>query len=94
MSGVPATDLKAYFAEARPGTMTAWPPRSARGVWPGVVAALAGVLACAAVASVAVLTPLKTIEPYVVRIDRTTGAVEVLRGLSTPGPVAYEESNT
>lgn len=94
MSGVPSTDLKAYFAEARTWDhdRLAAAQRSRRLAWG--VATLAGVLACAAVASVAALTPLKTIEPYVVRVDRTTGAVEVLRGLSTPGPVAYEEAVT
>lgn len=94
MSGVPANDLKAYFAEARTWDQDrlAAAQRSRRLAWG--VAALAGVLACAAVACVAVLTPLKTIEPYVVRVDRTTGGVEVLRGLSAPGPVAYEEAVT
>ena len=94
MSGGPAKDLKAYFAEARTWDhdRLAAAQSSRRLAWG--VAALAGVLASAAVASVAVLTPLKTIEPYVVRVDRTTGSVEVLRGLSAPGPVAYEEAVT
>src|SRR6202008_2347412 len=39
-------------------------------------------------------TPLKTVEPYVVRVDRTTGAVDVLRGLSAVRPVSYEEAVT
>ena len=30
---------------------------------------------------VAALTPLKTVEPFVVRVDRTTGAVDVMSGL-------------
>jgi type IV secretion system protein VirB8 len=94
MSGVPAPDLKAYFAEARSWDQDrlADARRSRRLAW--AVAGLAGALACAAVCAVVVLTPLKTIEPYVVRVDRTTGAVEVLRGLSGPGPVAYEEAVT
>jgi len=94
VTGVPPSDLKAYFAEARTWDhdRLAAAQRSRRLAWG--VAALTGVLACAAVGSVAVLTPLKTIEPYVVRVDRTTGAVEVLRGLSAPGPVAYEEAVT
>lgn len=94
MSGVPAPDLKAYFAEARSWDQDrlADARRSRRLAW--AVAGMAGTLACAAVGAVVVLTPLKTIEPYVVRVDRTTGAVEVLRGLSTPGPVAYEEAVT
>lgn len=91
MSGVPSSDLKAYFAEARTWDhdRLAAAQRSRRLAWS--VAAAAGALAIAAVASIAVLTPLKTVEPYVVRVDRTTGAVEVLRGLGTSGPVPYEE---
>jgi type IV secretion system protein VirB8 len=94
VNGISASDLKAYFAEAR-----AWDhdrlaaaQRSRRLAWG--VAGVAGAIAVAAVACVAVLTPLKTVEPYVVRVDRTTGAVEVLRGLATSTPVTYEEAVT
>jgi type IV secretion system protein VirB8 len=45
------------------------------------VAAGAGVLALLAVAAVAMLTPLKTVEPYVIRVDNSTGAVETVRAL-------------
>lgn len=94
MTGVPPSDLEAYFAEAR-----SWDQdrlgaayRSRRLAWS--VAAVATTLAGAAVAGVAALTPLKTVEPYVVRVDRTTGAVDVLRGLSADGPQTYEEAVT
>lgn len=94
MSGVPTPDLKAYFTEARTWDRDrlAAAHRSRRLAWcvAGVAAALAGV----AVAGVAALTPLKTVEPYVVRVDRTTGAVEVLRGLSGADPVSYDEAVT
>lgn len=94
MTGVPSTDLKAYFDEARSWDRDrlASALRSRRLAW--TVAGLAGLLATSAVAAVAVLTPLKTVEPYVVRVDRTTGAVEVLRGLSKAGPASYEEAVT
>ncbi|MBI1198605.1 MAG: virB8 family protein [Phenylobacterium sp.] len=87
-------DLKAYFAEARgwDRDRLAAAYRSRRLAWS--VAAVAAALAGAAVAGVAALTPLKTVEPYVVRVERTTGAVEVLRGLSKAGPVAYDEAVT
>ena len=92
MSGVPSPDLKAYFAEAR-----RWDEdrllsalRSKRLAW--VVAAGAGLLAIAAVAAVATLTPLKTVEPYVVRVDRATGAVDVMTGLKGGRDVTYEEA--
>lgn len=94
MSGVPAPDLKAYFAEAR-----SWDAdrlqsaeRSRRLAW--TVAGLASLLATAAVAAVALLTPLKTVEPYVVRVDRATGAVEVMTGLRAGKTLTYEEAVT
>lgn len=94
MSGVPTSDLKAYFAEARTWDhdRLAAAYRSRRLAW--VVAGLAGALAAASVAAIATLTPLKTVEPYVVRVDRTTGAVDVLRGLSGPQPMSYDEAVT
>ena len=94
MSGVPAPDLKAYFAEAR-----SWDrdrlraaERSRRLAWSaaGVMAALA----VSAVAAVATLTPLKTVAPYVVRVDRATGAVEVMSGLRGGKDLTYEEAVT
>lgn len=94
MSGVPAPDLKAYLAEAhswdRDRLAAAY--RSRRLAWS--LAAVSAALAGVAVAGVAALTPLKTVEPYVVRVDRTTGAVEVLRGLSAAAPLSYDEAVT
>lgn len=94
MNGVPGPDLKRYFDEAR-----TWDhdrlraaDRSRRLAWASA-AAMAG-LAAAAVAAVAVLTPLKTVEPYVVRVDRTTGAVDVMTGLKGGRTLTYEEAVT
>jgi type IV secretion system protein VirB8 len=94
VSGRPAADLKAYFAEAR-----SWDEdrlraadRSRRFAW--MVAGAAGVLAGVAVAAVGALAPLKTVEPYVVRVDRATGAVEVLSGLAGGKNLTYEEAVT
>ena len=43
--------------------------------------------------AVALLTPLKSTEPFVIRVDQATGAVDVMRGLSAEGgPVRYEEA--
>ena len=50
--------------------------RQARIAW--AVAALCGLLALASVVAVAALAPLKTVEPIFVRVDRATGAVDVL----------------
>lgn len=93
MTGVPSNELRRYFEEARRWDQDrlASARRSRRLAW--AVAAGAGVLAVAAVGAVALLAPLKTVEPFVVRVDRATGAVDVMRGLSADdGPVRYEEA--
>jgi len=93
MTGVPSDELRRYFQEARRWDQDrlASALRSRRLAWG--VAGAAGLLATAAVSAVAVLTPLKTIEPFVVRVDRATGMVDVMRGLSAEdAPVRYEEA--
>jgi type IV secretion system protein VirB8 len=74
MTGVPSGDLKAYFEEAKRWDQDrlAAAQRSKRLAW--TVAGCAGVLALAAVGAVAALTPLKTVEPFVVRVDRCATA--------------------
>jgi type IV secretion system protein VirB8 len=93
MTGVPSDELRRYFQEARRWDQDrlASALRSRRLAW-GVAGGTA-VLAAAAVSAVAVLTPLKTIEPFVVRVDRATGMVDVMRGLSAEdAPVRYDEA--
>ncbi|HEY3949591.1 virB8 family protein [Phenylobacterium sp.] len=94
MTGVVATDLKAYFADAR-----RWDEerlqsalRSRRLAW--TVAAGAGALAIAAVVAVAALTPLKRVEPFVVRVDNATGAVDVMTALTGPEQLTADEAVT
>lgn len=94
MNGVPVADLKAYVQEAR-----SWDQdrlraaeRSRRLAWGA--AAVASLLAVAGVAAVAALAPLKSVEPFVVRVDRTTGAVEVMTGLKGGKDLTYEEAVT
>lgn len=92
MSGAPP-DLKRYFDEARrwDEDRLASAIRSRRIAW--AAAATASLLATCATVATAMLAPLKTVEPFVVRVDRSTGAVDVMRGLSgTDGPVRYEEA--
>jgi len=92
MTGVAAPDLKTYFADAR-----RWDEdrllsavRSRRLAW--TVAAGAGLLALAAVAAVAALTPLKRVEPFVVRVDNATGAVDVMTALDGPDRLSADEA--
>jgi type IV secretion system protein VirB8 len=57
------------------------------------VAIIASVLATAAVAAVAMLVPLKTYEPYMVVVDKSTGFVEVKRPVAE-GPMTQDEATT
>lgn len=84
-------DLAAYFAEAK-----CWDDdrvlrreRSSRLAW--TVAALSGVLAIASVAAVAMLVPLKTVVPYVITVDRSTGASELTSKLSGDNKVTFDD---
>jgi type IV secretion system protein VirB8 len=86
------SDLKTYFEEAKRWDQDrlAAAERSRRLAW--TVAAVAAGLAIAAVAAVVALTPLKTVEPFVVRVDRATGAVDVMTGLKGADHLTYEEA--
>jgi len=53
--------------------------RSARRAW--VIAAVATTVALTAVAAVAALTPMKSVEPFVIRVDSATGVVDVVPAL-------------
>jgi type IV secretion system protein VirB8 len=55
------------------------------------VAGVSLFLACLCVGAVAALVPLKTVEPFVVRVDNTTGVVDVVHTLKG-GDTTYNES--
>ena len=55
------------------------------------VATGAGIIALMAVFAVASLAPLKEVQPYVIRVDNTTGIVDVAKSL-TDGKSNYEEA--
>lgn len=85
-------DLKAYFAEAaswdRDRLLSA--NRSKRLAW--IVAGVASGLALSGVAAVAMLTPLKTVAPYVITVDKATGASEITSSMSGSKPITYNEA--
>ncbi|OBX17930.1 conjugal transfer protein TraJ [Erythrobacter sp. QSSC1-22B] len=85
-------ELDQYFSEAR-----SWDyerllvaNRSKRIAW--TVAAVAGGLAIAGVLAVAMLAPLKTATPYVITVDKATGAAEITRKLSGADDITYDEA--
>jgi len=92
MSGVRDGELAAYFAEAKRWDQDrlAAALRSRRLAW--IAALAASALAAIAVGAVAALAPLKSVEAFVVRVDRTTGAVEVMTALSGPQGATYDEA--
>ncbi|MBZ7925761.1 virB8 family protein [Ensifer adhaerens] len=86
-------ELKSYFDKARRFDQERMiqVERSARIAWS--IAIVAGVLSGASIFAVAGLTPLKTVEPFVVRVDNSTGIVDVISALtSTAG--TYDEAVT
>ncbi|RUM20675.1 virB8 family protein [Rhizobium vallis] len=90
---VTTDNLKSYFDKARrfDQDRLIQVERSARVAW--FIAIAASVLAAASIFAVTGLTPLKTVEPFVVRVDNSTGIVDVVSALtSTAG--AYDEAVT
>lgn len=79
-----------YLAEAR-----SWETdkvrmleRSRKQAW--LIAIAAAVLSVLSVFALAMLSPLKTSVPYVIKVDNTTGAVEVVNSISN-GKATYDE---
>ena len=90
---VSGDELRAYFDKARRFDQDRMiqVERSARIAW--VIAIVAAILAGASIFAIAGLTPLKTVEPFVVRVDNSTGIVDVVSALtSTAG--TYDEAVT
>lgn len=85
--------LKAYFDKARRFDQDRLISleRSARIAWS--IAIAAGGIAGIAIFSVAALTPLKTVEPFVVRVDNSTGIVDVVSALTSEAG-SYDEAVT
>lgn len=94
MTGVNKPDLKNYFAEARSWDQDRMKSamRSRNLAWTvAAVGVAAGILGVGAVAAMA---PLKTVEPFVIRVNETTGAVDVATALTGDKDVTYNEAVT
>jgi type IV secretion system protein VirB8 len=80
-SGNPRELLGQYFREAKSWEVDreAQARRSAKVAW--VVASLMCVIAGSAVFAVTMMLPLHRVEPYVVRVDQSTGIVDVVNTL-------------
>lgn len=90
---VESGDLKSYFEKARTWDqdrlLAAY--RSRRIAW--IAASVASVVAFTAVGAVAALTPLKTVQPFVIRVDNATGIVDVVNALDNARET-YDEAVT
>jgi type IV secretion system protein VirB8 len=90
---VTTDNLKEYFDKARRFDQDRMvsAERSKRIAW--FVAIVASALACVSVAAVVALTPLKTVEPFVIRVDNSTGIVDVVSAMSSVAG-SYDEEVT
>ncbi|WP_068089515.1 virB8 family protein [Novosphingobium rosa] len=64
--------------------------QSRRVAW--TVAGGACALAVVSIATIAMLMPLKTVVPYVIRVDRSTGETEIVTALKGPQPRTYDDA--
>lgn len=92
MGAVKAEEKEKYLESARTWEFDRMQDalRSKRVAWG--VATGACLLALASVAAVAMLAPLKTVEPYVIRVDKSSGETQVLTALKGPKPRTYDEA--
>lgn len=89
---VRTSDLDQYFATARrfdqDAALEAY--ASAKRAWR--IAGGASVLTGLSLVAVACLAPLKSVEPFVIRVDNTTGIVDVVSAIT--GPSTYNDATT
>ncbi len=92
MGAVKAEDREKYYEASRTWEYDRMRAaiQSKRLAWG--VAAGACTLAVASVAAVAMLSPLKTVEPYVIRVDKSSGETQVVTALRGPQPRTYEDA--
>jgi type IV secretion system protein VirB8 len=84
-------DFDAYLAETKSWEThkVAAAEKSRRVAW--YVAGGASLLALVAVAGISVMGPLKKVEPYVIRVDNTTGIVDIVTAMKE-GQTNYDEA--
>lgn len=90
---VTTDNLKSYFEKARRFDQDRLMQieRSNRIAWS--IAIASGIVASVSVFAIAGLTPLKTVEPFVVRVDNSTGIVDVVSALTATAGT-YDEAVT
>lgn len=92
MAQVKAADKGTYLESARTFEYDRMRAaiQSRRVAW--TVAGCACAMALASTGAVAMLAPLKTVEPYVIRVDKSTGETQVVTALKGPQPQTYDDA--
>lgn len=92
MGAVKAEDKEKYFETSRTWEYDRMRAavQSKRLAWG--VAAGACALSVVSVGAVAMLTPLKTVQPYVIRVDKSSGETEIVTALKGPQPRTYDDA--
>ncbi|MBB4087605.1 virB8 family protein [Sphingomonas carotinifaciens] len=92
MPAVKAENREQYFEASRTWEYDRFRAAAGREKLAWVIAAVAVLLAVVAVFAVAMLAPLKTVQPYVIRVDRSSGETQIVTALKGPQPRTYEDA--
>lgn len=92
MPSVRAEDRDKYFEVSRTWEYDRFRAAAGREKLAWSIAAIAVVLAITGVFAVAMLAPLKTVQPYVIRVDRSSGETQIVTALKGPQPRTYEDA--
>lgn len=92
MGVVQAQDKDMYFEASRTWEYDHFRAAARREKLAWSIAAISALLAIVAVVALAMLIPLKTVVPYVIRVDRTSGETQVVTALKGPQPRTYDDA--
>ena len=92
MPAVKAEDKEAYFKSSRTWEYDRFRAAAGREKLAWTIAAIAVVLAIVCAVALAMLMPLKTVQPYVIRVDKSSGETEIVTALKGPHPRTYEDA--
>ena len=92
MPAVKAEDKDKYFETSRTWEYDRFRAAARREKLAWTIAAVSALLAVVAVFALAMLTPLKTVQPYVIRVDRSSGETEIVTALKGSQPRTYEDA--
>lgn len=92
MPAVKAEDKEKYFETSRTWEYDRFRAAARREKLAWTIAAVSALLAVVAVFALAMLTPLKTVQPYVIRVDRSSGETQIVTALKGSQPRTYEDA--